>query len=163
MIPRRVTPPVGAVVDLAEMKAHLRVLNDDEDGLISSLIAAAESHLDGWRGVLGRCILPQQWAVDYPEAGCWRLPFPDVTSVTVSAGVGILTHDGLGAIVTLTEAATVTMDVQMPSETVDAVRLIVKLLVGHWYANREAAGADTLSAAPLAVDALMTPLRWVVP
>ncbi len=160
MMPRRVTAPIGTIVHLIEMKAHLRVSHDDEDAVIASLTEAAMAYLDGWRGVLGRGVLPQQWAVDYPSAGCWRLPLPDVQSVTASVGTADLTHDGLGSIVSLSDAATVTMDVQMPAELLPSVRLIVKLLVGHWYANREAAGPDSLQAAPLAVDALLSPIRW---
>lgn len=48
----------------------------------------------------------------------------------------------------------------MPEDTLDAVRLIVRLLVGHWYENREASTAGSLKDTPLAVNALLAPIRW---
>ena len=160
MTPRLVTPPAGAIVPLNDMRAHLRVLHNDEDALISSMIDAATAYLDGWRGVLGRCVLAQTWAVDYPCGGCWRLPFPDVETVTASAGTATLSHDSLGSIVELSEAATVTMVIRMPAELLPSVQVIVKLLVGHWYANREAVSGDAKQSVPMSVDALLTPIRW---
>lgn len=160
MTPRRIVAPVGAVVSLPELKAHLRVDGDDDDTLITSLEQSAVAHLDGWRGVLGRCIQEQTWQVDYPAAGLFRLPFPDVTEVEASAGTATLSHDSLGSRVTLTEAATVTLTAAMPEEAMAAVRLIIKLLVGHWYEHREGSTASALRDAPLAVDTLLSPLRW---
>lgn len=160
MTPRRTTPPEGAVVSLSELKAHLRVDGDEDDTLIMALEQSAVAHLDGWRGVLGRCILHQTWQVDYPAAGTFLLPFPDVTAVEASAGTATLSHDSLGSRVTLTEAATVTLLVAMPEDALEAVRLIIKLLVGHWYEHREGSSATALRDAPLAVDTLLSPLRW---
>ena len=160
MTPRRTVSPAGAVVSLSELKAHLRVDGNHDDALIEALEKAAVAHLDGWRGVLGRCILPQTWEVDYPKAGLYRLPFPDVTAVTASAGTAVLSHDSLGSRVELTEAATVTLTAHMPEDTLDALRLIVRLLVGHWYEHREAATATALKDTPIAVDALLSPIRW---
>ena len=34
-----------------------------------------------------------------------------------------------------------------------------RLLIGHWYRNREAVGSDKLVALPLAVEALLNPER----
>ena len=59
--PALVTPPSGAVVTLAAAKAHLRVDHDLDDSAIGALIAAAEAHLDGYGGILGRCLLTQTW------------------------------------------------------------------------------------------------------
>jgi uncharacterized phiE125 gp8 family phage protein len=59
--PRLVTPPATLPVTLAEAKAHLRVDHNDEDSLITSLIRAVTSHMDGYGGVLGRAIVTQAW------------------------------------------------------------------------------------------------------
>ena len=78
--PRRTLGPTEKPVSLAEAKAHLRYDDDDQDVLIAACIAAATDRLDGWAGILGRCLVAQTWAVDL---GCWpadrwlRLPFPD--------------------------------------------------------------------------------------
>ena len=41
-----VTPPSGSVVDLAVVKAHLRVTHDTEDNLIGSLVEAAATNVE---------------------------------------------------------------------------------------------------------------------
>lgn len=40
------TPPAIEPLTLAEAKLYLRVAHEDDDGLITSLIAAARSHVD---------------------------------------------------------------------------------------------------------------------
>lgn len=88
LTPYRVTAPAGLPVALADAKRHLRVEHGEDDPLISTLIEAATSHLDGWAGILGRCLINQQWAVQMPGFPAvdptLRLPFPDVTAATVS-------------------------------------------------------------------------------
>ena len=135
----RVTPPTVPVVTLQDMKEHLRVLHDDEDMLIQSLTDAAVSWMDGWDGVLGRCIMPQTWRISPADlvAG-FRLP--DASDVVADP-------DG-----------SLTVTCAMPLEKLPSVQQAVKLLVGHWYRNREAVG-EKLEAQPLAVRALLEPLR----
>lgn len=82
--PVRITPPVAAPVTLDEAKAHLRVDGADGDALITALIAAATDHLDGYSGVLGRCIVNQQWRQDFASWSPLRLPFPNASEVTVT-------------------------------------------------------------------------------
>ena len=136
---KRLAPPTEQVVTLAEMKAHLRVDGDDEDLLIQSLTDAAVSWLDGWDGVLGRCIMPQTWRIDAADlvAG-FRLP--DVSDA-------IINLDG-------------SMDVTcaMPAEKLPSVQTAIKLVVGHWYLHRESAG-ERIEEQPMAVRALLEPLR----
>lgn len=63
--PVLITPPAIQPVTLTDAKLHLRVDHDDEDTLIESLIRAATEHLDGWTGVLGRCLVEQVWRQDH--------------------------------------------------------------------------------------------------
>lgn len=80
------TPPSEPAVSLDEIKAYLSVEHGDDDTLLASLRDAATAHFDGWAGVLGRCIVTQEWRIDlcnWPASGCIRLPFPDVESATV--------------------------------------------------------------------------------
>lgn len=119
--PVRVTPPAVLPVSLEEAKAQLRVEGTDEDGLIEGLIEAAVAHLDGWSGILGRCLINQQWRVDFcawPSNRILRLPFPDVSAVavvymdadgierTVSAGSYYRLRDARGAYLQLKNAFT---------------------------------------------------------
>lgn len=162
MIPVRTKAPTTPVVSLADLKAHLRVDHSAEDTLITSYEAAAVAHLDGYRGMLGRCIAEQEWTVTFGEAGKHRLPLPDVISVTASAGSATLSHDHLGSIVELSEPASVVMTCKLPPDALDAVKMAIKLLVGHWYANREAVVTGTIATTlPLAFDALIRPIQRV--
>lgn len=83
MTPVRTGTP-AAIMDLATAKAHLRVEHQDEDTLIAGILAAATERLDGWSGILGRCLMPQTWTsfVPYFDDFRLRLPLVPVQSVT---------------------------------------------------------------------------------
>ena len=168
MIPVLVTPPTAEPVTLPDMKAHLRVDHDDEDELISLLIDGATAHLDGWRGVLGRAILPQTWAQEWTCPGPYRLALPDAADLVVTVD-GTPTVDftteltPLGLVVTVETSGDLTRveyACALPDDLLPAVQVAVKLLVGHWYATRETVG-QSMEALPLAFDALIAPLRRV--
>lgn len=82
--PILVTPPGVKPISLAEAKAHCHVDHADEDPLIDKLIDASTAHLDGWRGILGRCIVNQTWKLNL-EGFCddeILLPLGDHVSIT---------------------------------------------------------------------------------
>lgn len=170
-----VTPPTAALLSLDDLAAHLRVTGTDELGLVQSLHDAAVAHLDGWHGVLGRAIMSQQWRQDFAGYGSLRLALPDVSAVTVSAVDGdgaaltvtafAVKQDSIGWYVDVEGAGTpdrvsVTMTCALPSRLLPAVRMAVKLMVGHWFANREAVADAGFAELPMGVDALLMPLRW---
>lgn len=84
--PVLVSPPSKLPVTLDEAKLHLRVDGSEEDGLIVGMIRGAVSHLDGWTGILGRCLVEQTWRQDFDHfRGDMRLrlgPVTDIVSVT---------------------------------------------------------------------------------
>ncbi len=99
--PRRVVAPAVMPVSLAEAKAHLRVEHVHEDAAITGMIAAAVDHLDGWSGILGRCLIDQTWemlAGGWPANRCFTLPFPDCSAPVVTY------RDAAGATQTLDAA-----------------------------------------------------------
>ena len=160
MIPTLVTAPSSELMSLVDMKLHLRVDDDEEDDLIVQLMRGAVAHLDGWKGVLSRCILPQTWSVA-GVVGVNVLPFPDVTEARVDGAAVEVVNTGLGPCVTLDEAATVEFDCALPEVELARVRIIVKLLVAHWFENREAVNIGNItSELPLAVDMLCSALKW---
>lgn len=86
--PVRIVGPAEPVLTLAEAKDFLRVSANvsEHDDQIEAHIAAATSELDGWAGMLGRCLVSQTWRADFDSfpAGPLVLPFGDVGTVTVA-------------------------------------------------------------------------------
>lgn len=139
----RVTPPTGAIVSLPEVKAHLRVDHAHEDALIQAYMDAATSWIDGFDGVLGRCVMEQTWRATAYEAA--RIIAP---------------HDTL--LIVVNEDGTVDYSCAMPAEKVPSVKAAILLLVGYWYEQRQASVDANWQEAPLAVRSLLAPLRvWV--
>jgi len=112
--PVRISAPAEAPVTLAEAKAHLRIDHDGDDVLIGSLIAVAVEHIDGWSGILGRCLVTQTWRQDFDGIGhCLRLPMPalaltsvsyiggDGSTVTLDSADAGLYHDALGSFISV--------------------------------------------------------------
>lgn len=174
MNPTLITGPASEAVTLAELKAHLRILHADEDVLIQSLGAAATGYLDGWKGILGRAIMPQTWRDEFPGWGCLRLSLPDVSDVVVSyvdaAGDSFpaaefeLFGDALGPYVEASGPSAKLVRVEytcgLPAAQLAVIRVAIKMLVAHWYDNRSAVATTATDQMPLAFTALIAPLRW---
>jgi uncharacterized phiE125 gp8 family phage protein len=191
--PVLITPPQATPIDVADAKAHLRVDHSDEDTLIEGLIAAAVGHLDGRAGVLGRAIMEQTWKYafwDWPALGKLVVDLADVTSVVVKyfdeAGAEqtldpsnyFVESDARGTAIWFKSTfdppalsddrpgpirIEVTAKLAEDSPALAAVKHAMRLMVGHWYENREAAvvGQVDIRTLPLAVDALLAPHRRV--
>lgn len=181
--PVLITPP-AALLTLTEVKAQLRIDGSHEDILLTGYIAAAAAWLDGWHGVLGRCILAQTWAIRAGALASMQLPFPDVVSAVVTYldadgttqvvapadyrvrtvnGAGWLTFaDGYLAPALLAgrdDCVTVTA-VFGQAAAPAPLKVAALMMIAHWYQHREAAVAGvTVATVPLAVDALIAPWR----
>lgn len=136
----RVTPPATPIVALADAKAHLRVDHAHEDALIQAYLDAATSWVDGFDGVLGRCVMPQTWQASVDEIAA-----------------GIVVYDVTATVENQDGSANYTC--AMPAEKVPSVKAAILLLVGYWYEQRQASVEGNWSEAPLAVKALLAPLR----
>lgn len=80
-----ITPPSAEPVTLDEAKKQCRVDSDEDDLVISGMISAAVSYLDGPSGVYGRAIMPQVWQLDLPGwTDAITLPVEPVRSVSVT-------------------------------------------------------------------------------
>ncbi len=186
--PTRITAPAEVPVSLAEAKAHLRVEASDDDDMIEALVAGATSHLDGWSGILGRCLVEQEWKASFH---CFRrvmrLPFPDVTDASISyfdaddaeQSVGAanfsIKEDGQGTFIWFDEfwqapttfarpdavQITFTAGYGAASDVPQPIRQAIKLMIGHWFENREGVVLMNQSPyeLPMAVSALLTPYR----
>jgi uncharacterized phiE125 gp8 family phage protein len=183
--PTLITPP-APLLSVPEVKAHLRIDSSHEDAMLEGLIAAAQAWLDGWQGVLGRCILTQTWASRCADLVDQRLPFPDVVSAVVTyldtagatqtvaplsyrlrteSGQGqLIFADGYSAPQVMAgrdDAVTITA-VYGRADVPPAIRTAALMLVAHWHRNSEAVVTGTITATvPIGVDALIAPWRVV--
>ncbi|WP_287994599.1 hypothetical protein [Acidiphilium sp.] len=165
MTPILVTPPTVPVVQLLDMRDHLRVDHYDDDVRIMSIERAAVAHHDGWKGVLGRCIMPQTWRQDFTCWGKLRIAMPDASEfvVTYRDADGVWQPiedfeadiDGAGPYVEIDEAPSELFRVQyqcaLPVEQLPAIQMAVKL-----YAETLYDGKDL----PPAYHAIISALRW---
>lgn len=177
--PVLVTPPAAPLVDLLLMKEHLRVTGTEEDFLIGELVKAAGQYLDGWGGILGRCILPQTWRVSVPAFADMALPFPDLQSAVVryldaaaaeqtlsaaayrtgnDAAGGFILFDpafALPAVADREDAVRIEAVFGFPATAnIAGIRTAAQMIVAHWYDNRDG-GSDI----PAAASALLAPFR----
>lgn len=182
--PVLVTPPAVLPVTLEEAKLHLRVDGDEDDTLITGLISGAVSHLDGYTGVLGRCLVEQTWRQDFDGFGChMRLalgPVIEIVSIaardaagqitTISSSNYALVTDGVGPRVYwdraysapsgLYEQGAVSVTYKAGyAEVPAAIKVAILLMVGHWYGNRETVAPGTFNELPFAANALLSPFR----
>lgn len=178
---RLLTGPDGDVVSLEEAKAHCRVDGSDDDALITSLRSAAVAHLDGAKGILGRCLLTQQWALVLDAfADEITLPLAPVQSVDAikyrdTTGVE-QTLEAPSYTVTLSDGAVVqsanwpataerpdaviiefTTGYGLPEDVPGPFKASILLLVGDMYKSRESVVTGTIVAANPTLDRLLTP------
>jgi len=175
----RIVAPALPVLSLSDAKAHLRVTHSEEDVAIAALVDAAAAWLDGWRGVLGMALDPQTWelALDYFPAGGFCIPLGPVVSI-----VSVKYMDAAGVEQTMPPAdyeahaerirpvagwpatngalGAVRLQFVAGDGVPDNIKHVVRLLVGHWYENRESVG-DKMESVPMAVDMLVNSIRVV--
>lgn len=172
-------------LSLADAKSHLRVDGSDEDALITALAQAAHNVVSE---AIGRVLTEETWTVSVARvSGDLVLPVrpvltvegiayfdlnDDVQAATVSdfylfrhpdrpslrpkdgkAWPGLRRRD---------DALTVTLTAGM-SEIPEELISAMKLLVGHWYQNREAVAESSNGEVPMAVDMILDLHRdrWV--
>ena len=83
--------PAAEPISLAETKAYLRLDGAAEDGLVTTLIAAARQHLEA---TMGLALIAQSWRVvldDWPADGAVALPRAPLLSLT-----SVTAYDGNG-------------------------------------------------------------------
>lgn len=169
-----VTPPAELPVTLAELKAQVVAEYDHEDLLLQHYLDAAVSHLDGWHGVLGRCLVTQTWRADITRLGeSIALPFPDIQIVSAdftdqSGGVMAYEwHESLARPALMLRggwgrpgSVTFTAGFGPASVVPAAIKQAILLLAGTWVRNRESI-ADDQKPIPHGFEMLIRPFRWM--
>ena len=192
LAPVLVTPPGATPISTVGGKAHSRIAADltDEDALVDAYVEAATQNLDGWSGILGRCLVTQTWRQDFAAfADKLGLPLAPVSSVssvtyydaanvsqTLASSVYELMTDGAGPFVHLKpdqvwpdtysrlDAVSITFVAGYGSAGSDVpqpIRQAIRLLAAHWNENREAAGVVAFHELPIGVRYLLTPYRRI--
>lgn len=182
--------PNGFPVSLEEAKKHLHAEEfTDDDVYIEALIAAATGNIDGPAGSLGRALLTQtlEWRGDEFGYCDIRLAFPpiaEVLSVKYDDADGaeqevsdddyrLVGQPGMPRVALAYGASWPTVRSQSEAvriqytagygdaEDVPApIKQAILLMVGHWYANREAVVVGAIvSELPLAARALLFPFQ----
>lgn len=160
------SPPVIYPISLEEAKAHLRVLNSDEDPYISSLIPAATRYCEQYQ----RRVYAQRDIIFVNDnfISPWRLPLAPVSAIkTLSVGDVTLGEtdfsiDGLGRVRIFSNVCageevkiTATCGYADIADTPTPVKQAILLLVGHLYSNREAVDDQKMAALPFGVKELL--------
>lgn len=166
------TPAIEPLT-LADAKAHLRVDIVDDDALITSLITAARQWCEAFQGRAYVTQTWQLWLDSWPEGDEILIPRPPLQSVTSIKYYGadgaeyvmpatdylvdtksepgriVLGYGRTWPSVTLRPASTIVVEFVAGYGAASAVPEKVKqallLLVGHWYAHREAVLTGSIS------------------
>ena len=172
---RRTAAPAELPVTVDEVREHCRVDHYDDDLQLEAALLAAVDHLDGWFGILGRCLVTQTWAFEVDRlCAPVRLPFPDVTDAAiitdggpVPVGAIEVVNDALGGLVRPVDGATwpdgratvqFTCGYGDPADVPRAICFAIMLLAAHYYEHREAVViGPAANELPLGVDRLVRP------
>jgi uncharacterized phiE125 gp8 family phage protein len=179
------TGPAVEPVSLDEAKASLRVEHDDDDQLISALIASARMQIEGQGKI---ALISQNWRMMFD---CWphhgRIavrPAPlralnaarvydfhgepqpvDTQAFVPDLGVSVLAFMPWTVPVPGRIAAGIELDVTVgfgnaATDVPEPLRQAIRLLVTHWYENRGiVAAADKSVVLPATVSALIASYR----
>jgi len=178
--------PTEEPVSLAEAKLHLRVDISEDDTLIASLITAARELVEqqSWRALVSQTwdlyldVIPAEAELKLPRpplvsvTGVYYTPDGSTEQTLAASNYAVDAVSQPGRIVLKTGGS-------WPGDTLSIVngfkvryvagygaasavpvryKQAILLLVGHWYAHREAVGTPGAPMA-LAVEALLAPYR----
>ncbi len=162
MISYLLAGPAEEPVSLGEAKGFLKVDDNAEDALITTLIGAARLHVEG---VTGRALLAQSWRVvldAWPESRVVKLPvspFIAVTEINAVDGAGalhaiplaqflgepdrLLLPRSVAGMPLLRERQGIEIDYVAgfgtePSDVPADIRQALLVLVGYWFEHRDA-------------------------
>lgn len=179
--------PTNEPVSLDEAKLHLRLDDSGEDALVSGLIRAARETVER---MTGRSTTNRYCSQTFAAFGSGlELQYPPVSAVSgvgyydVSGTSGTVAASGYQASLdSLPPVLTVAPDCDWPgvqtgrdlpitvtyvagygasgADVPEAMRLAMKMMIGHWYRNRENVNIGNITnEIPFTVQALLYPLR----
>jgi uncharacterized phiE125 gp8 family phage protein len=186
--PVLVAAPADLPLSQDEAKKFVIVEAAEDEETLMALVGAATEHLDGWTGILGRCLVQQDWRQDFDRFDrCIPLalrPVRSIVSVTWRSSGGqihtiaqdnysLRTDAGGSSHVRfkndfvfpgdLNQVAAVSITYRAGDpvdEMPKPLKTAIGMLAAQWFNNREATVTGTIATQlPLAVDALIRPFR----
>lgn len=185
LLSRTTTP--AALLTLAQAKAWCRIDHDSEDDTITDLIAVATDTLDGPSGMCGHALTNQRWRMSTigqtadglvwlpvsPAVSIFQIQYYDTTNTLQTATTShfrLLVGDNWAyvepadgydwpALYDRIDALQIewTAGYGDADDVPAAIRQAAKMLVAHWYANREAVVTGTIAGdLPMAVRELVS-------
>lgn len=179
--PTLIEAPAEMPVTASDCKDLAVVEHDEDNALIETMIGASVSHLDGFRGILGRAMVDQTWRL---ALDAWSrdfvLPVPDVSSISISyedadgaeqsgpevqfapvaAGTRVVLPKSWAAPALAADSITpIRMDFVCgfgdAAAVPQALKIAIMQMVAHQYAEREG-----VSVSSPFYDRLISPYRW---
>lgn len=181
----RIVAPTITPVTLEEVKKHVIATDfTDDDDILQIYLDAAIDHLDGFSGILGRALMSQKWAIQYPDwRECFTLPMGPVKSfelryfdtTNVERTVPSTAYVLSGETVLLDKAfqtpglarrgdaisAVFTVGETDVDAVPKAIKTVILLMVGGLYANRGQTGGQVFENPTF--DLLLGPYRRMHP
>ncbi|MES2905719.1 MAG: head-tail connector protein [Pseudomonadota bacterium] len=183
-----ITPPSEEPITLAELKAHLRLENDDEDDLLSRMISAARLHVEsitrrvlveqGWRAYLDRW--PVKRKVALPVAPVNAITqvrvYNDAGDASIISALSYTLDPARAPAVLIIRPAVLAptayangIEIDMtcgygePSDVPAPLREAVLRLAALWFESRVETGRFNMTLSSSAVEALIAPYKVVWP
>lgn len=179
-----ITGPTEEPVSVAEIVEHSRLDTVESSTYVAGLIAAAREHVEqlAWRALMTQTW--ELWLDDWPDEDELRLPYPPLASVlsvkyyddadqestldsnayyvdTIEEPGRIVLRNGQawpGTTLRVANGIAVRFEAgwASASDVPAAYKQAVRLLVGYWYENREAAqGGNVPAEIAFSIDALI--------
>jgi uncharacterized phiE125 gp8 family phage protein len=160
----RLQAPVTLPISIFEAKKQLRVQDDTDDILIDSYIRAALAHLDGPDGLLGKAIEKQTWKLELDQFPTDEIILP-VEPVNQVISINYLDENEEEVLIDPSDyklkdnkiypvsswptSTDVTIQWEAGKGATEDIKQAVKLIISHWYANREATNNESLKEIPM--------------
>ena len=177
-------------VNVAELRAHLRVSDNLEDAVMAAMLTAARKSVEQ---ILRRALISQTWKLyldDFPDNDRIKLPFPPLASVTnvkyynqdaalttlstayyqvdskKTPGEVVLKGDASWPLVELDKVNAVEVEFvagygSTPSSVPNPIRIAILHLASHWFENREPFSTTNVYNVPSMFDAILQPYRFL--
>ena len=155
----RADPDYEMAVTLDDVRANSRVDGDEEDGLIVSLIAAAQERAEQETGMV---FGDDEWIIEAEPCGDLVIPFWPVASVVSVVGedgdFADFTTSRSGRSFMISSAAwpgPVTIRVRAGMPAPETVKRAIVMMASYWFDNRALGSSEGVQEIPYAATALL--------